>query len=82
MRVPITDWAWVHQRINVTDVLRGAVELMRREILRQHPEAVEVNAVLIDFFLYDLAKEKESSGTFVWIFVCAHNMEPVRRSHT
>jgi hypothetical protein len=42
--------------------LRGcsiwAVELIRREILKEHPEA-EVNAVLIDFFLYDLAKERE-----------------------
>lgn len=42
--------------------LRGcsiwAVELIRREIVRNHPDA-EVNAVLIDFFLYDLAKEKE-----------------------
>jgi hypothetical protein len=32
------------------------VELMRREIKRQNPEA-EVNAILIDFFLYDSAKE-------------------------
>ncbi|KAK5133714.1 hypothetical protein LTR08_007468 [Meristemomyces frigidus] len=43
--------------------LRGcsiwAVELIRREILRAHPDAQQVNAVLIDFFLYDLAKEKE-----------------------
>ncbi|KAK0259766.1 hypothetical protein LTR57_018277 [Friedmanniomyces endolithicus] len=44
--------------------LRGcsiwAVELIRREIVRQHPEAEGVvNAVLIDFFLYDLAKERE-----------------------
>lgn len=42
--------------------LRGcsiwAVELIRREILRNHAEA-HVNAVLIDFFLYDLAKERE-----------------------
>lgn len=42
--------------------LRGcsiwAVELIRREIVKNHPEA-EVNAVLIDFFLYDLAKERE-----------------------
>ncbi|PPJ56604.1 hypothetical protein CBER1_01808 [Cercospora berteroae] len=44
--------------------LRGcsiwAVELIRREILRKYPEATAVNAVLIDFFLYDLAKEKEA----------------------
>ncbi|KAK0343130.1 hypothetical protein LTR91_021964 [Friedmanniomyces endolithicus] len=44
--------------------LRGcsiwAVELIRREIVRQHPEAEGVvKAVLIDFFLYDLAKERE-----------------------
>lgn len=37
------------------------VELIRREILRQHPEAT-VNAVLIDFFLYDTMKEREASG--------------------
>lgn len=47
--------------------LRGcsiwAVELLRREIAREHPEAAaRVNAVLIDFFLYDLAKEKEAQG--------------------
>jgi hypothetical protein len=43
-----------------------AIELIRREILSQHPEVneeVEMNAVLIDFFLYDLAKEREGSGT-------------------
>lgn len=42
--------------------LRGCsiwcVELIRREILRQHPKA-EVNAILIDFFLYDTMKERE-----------------------
>ena len=37
------------------------VELIRREILRQHPEAT-VNAVLIDFFLYDTMKKREASG--------------------
>ena len=46
--------------------LRGcsiwAVELIRREIANRHPEAA-VNAVLIDFFLYDLAKEKEKDPT-------------------
>jgi len=45
--------------------LRGcsiyAIELVRREILRAHLDA-EVNAVLIDFFLYDLAKEREMQG--------------------
>ncbi|KAK4494844.1 hypothetical protein PRZ48_014200 [Zasmidium cellare] len=39
-----------------------AVELIRREIVRAHPEATNVNAVLIDFFLYDLAKEREALG--------------------
>jgi Potential Queuosine, Q, salvage protein family len=37
------------------------VELLRREILREHPEA-KINASLIDFFLYDLMKEKERDG--------------------
>lgn len=37
------------------------VELIRKEILRNHPEA-EVNAVLIDFFLYDTMKELEAAG--------------------
>ncbi|KAL8705067.1 MAG: hypothetical protein Q9201_001793 [Fulgogasparrea decipioides] len=34
------------------------VELIRREIVRQHPKA-EINAVLVDFFLYDTMKERE-----------------------
>ncbi|KAF2018644.1 hypothetical protein BU24DRAFT_430816 [Aaosphaeria arxii CBS 175.79] len=38
-----------------------AVELLRREILKLDPE-MEVNAILIDFFLYDLAKEREKAG--------------------
>jgi hypothetical protein len=52
--------------------LRGcsiwAVEMLRRQIVRDHPEAEsEVNAVLLDFLLYDLAKEFESTGTLrVW----------------
>ncbi|KAL8861728.1 MAG: hypothetical protein Q9178_001929 [Gyalolechia marmorata] len=45
--------------------LRGCsiwcVELIRKEILRQHPKA-EVNAILIDFFLYDTMKEREAEG--------------------
>ncbi|KAL1304034.1 hypothetical protein AAFC00_000472 [Neodothiora populina] len=45
--------------------LRGCsiwtVELIKQEILRNHPEAT-VNAILIDFFLYDLAKENEKAG--------------------
>lgn len=49
--------------------LRGssiwAVELIRRQIVRDHPEAAnDVNSVLLDFLLYDLAKEFESSGKF------------------
>jgi hypothetical protein len=35
--------------------------MIRREIIRTHPDA-KVNAILIDFFLYDLAKEKEKAG--------------------
>ncbi|THW02012.1 hypothetical protein D6D25_08623, partial [Aureobasidium pullulans] len=45
--------------------LRGCsiwtVEMIRREIIRTNPSA-KVNAILIDFFLYDLAKEKEKAG--------------------
>ncbi|KAH8677953.1 hypothetical protein BX600DRAFT_140696 [Xylariales sp. PMI_506] len=37
------------------------VELLRREIKRQHPEA-KVNAILIDFFLYDTMKQLEGEG--------------------
>ncbi len=37
------------------------VELIRREILRQHPGA-KVNAILIDFFLYDTMKVREGAG--------------------
>lgn len=37
------------------------VELIRREIVRQHPDA-KVNAILIDFFLYDTMKEMEAAG--------------------
>jgi hypothetical protein len=37
------------------------VELVRQEIKEQHPEA-NVNAILIDFFLYDLMKERERAG--------------------
>lgn len=48
--------------------LRGcsiwAVEMIRRQIVQEHPEAeAEINAVLLDFLLYDLAKESESTGT-------------------
>jgi hypothetical protein len=45
--------------------LRGCsiwcVELLRQQILEINPKA-KVNAILIDFFLYDMAKEKESEG--------------------
>jgi hypothetical protein len=37
------------------------VELLRQEIASQHPEA-KVNAILIDFFLYDTMKEIEKAG--------------------
>ena len=50
---------------------RRAVELIRWDILRQHPEATEVNAVLIDFLLYDLAKEREASGKSHARHVCS-----------
>lgn len=43
-----------------------AVELIRRQIVSSHPEVErQINAVLIDFFLYDLAKEKEAQGAFI-----------------
>lgn len=38
-----------------------AVELLRREIVKLDPDT-KVNAILIDFFLYDLAKEKEKTA--------------------
>jgi len=45
--------------------LRGCsvwcIELIRREILRTDPSA-SVNAILIDFFLYDMMKKRESEG--------------------
>ncbi|KAI1842778.1 hypothetical protein JX265_005105 [Neoarthrinium moseri] len=37
------------------------VELIRREIKREHPDA-KVNAILIDFFLYDTMKQLEEQG--------------------
>jgi hypothetical protein len=43
---------------NCTGCSIWAVELLRREIVKLKPEA-KINAILIDFFLYDLAKEKE-----------------------
>ncbi|TVY42609.1 Queuosine salvage protein [Lachnellula subtilissima] len=45
--------------------LRGCsiwcVELIRRDIVRNHPDA-KINAILIDFFLYDTMKEREVAG--------------------
>ncbi|KAK5060104.1 hypothetical protein LTR84_009988 [Exophiala bonariae] len=39
------------------------VELLRQEIERKHPDAKgKLNAVLIDFFLYDTCKEMERKG--------------------
>lgn len=35
------------------------VELLRREIQRQHPGS-KINAILIDFFLYDTVKDQEA----------------------
>ena len=44
-------------------LLRGCsiwcVELICRKIRRKHPEA-KVNAILIDFFLYDTVKKQEA----------------------
>lgn len=37
------------------------VELIRKEIIRKNPGA-KVNAILIDFFLYDTMKEREAKG--------------------
>lgn len=37
------------------------VELIRREIMKQHPDT-HLNAILIDFFLYDTIKSMEASG--------------------
>lgn len=37
------------------------VELIKREIQRQHP-GTKVNAILIDFFLYDTMKKLEAEG--------------------
>ncbi|ERF74366.1 hypothetical protein EPUS_02053 [Endocarpon pusillum Z07020] len=45
--------------------LRGCsiwvVELIRRQIMNDHPDA-KVNSILIDNFLYDTLKEKEAAG--------------------
>ncbi len=45
--------------------LRGCciwvVELIRRQIVRDHPDA-KINSILIDTFLYDTLKEKEVAG--------------------
>lgn len=45
--------------------LRGCsiwcIESIRSEILREHPNT-HINAILIDFLLYDTAKEMEAEG--------------------
>ncbi|KAL2195951.1 hypothetical protein P885DRAFT_78878 [Corynascus similis CBS 632.67] len=38
------------------------VELLRREIVKKHP-GTHINAILLDFFLYDTIKEMEKAGT-------------------
>lgn len=62
--------------------LRGcsiwAVEMIRRQIVQEHPEAeADINAVLLDFLLYDLAKESESTGTFraCGVFPCTNPLD-------
>ncbi|KAI9828148.1 MAG: hypothetical protein M1832_003675 [Thelocarpon impressellum] len=61
--------------------LRGcavwAVELLRREIVRRHPEA-KFNAVLIDFFLYDTVKEREGAGKGEEGMVAHHRTRSIR----
>lgn len=37
------------------------IELIKREIMREHPES-KINAILIDFFLYDTMKQLEQDG--------------------
>ncbi|KAG9230378.1 hypothetical protein BJ875DRAFT_472354 [Amylocarpus encephaloides] len=50
-----------HWEIQLRGCSIWCVELIRREVLRKHPEA-KVNAILIDFFLYDTIKEREAAG--------------------
>lgn len=39
------------------------MEMIRRQIVKMHPEQEgRINAVLIDFYLYDTAKELEVEG--------------------
>lgn len=45
-----------------------ATELIRRQIAQQHQSADKVNAVLIDFLLYDWAKELEFDKGKVLVF--------------
>lgn len=44
--------------------IRGAsiwcVEMIRREILKKHPDT-HINAVLLDYYLYDTGKEMEAA---------------------
>jgi len=40
-----------------------AVELLKRELIKQHPEAKDkVNSILIDFLMYDTCKEREAAA--------------------
>ncbi|KAK5997218.1 Queuosine 5'-phosphate N-glycosylase/hydrolase [Cladobotryum mycophilum] len=50
-----------HWEIQLRACSIWCVELIKREILREHPDT-HVNAVLIDFFLYDTMKEMEAEG--------------------
>ncbi|KAF2728747.1 hypothetical protein EJ04DRAFT_546647 [Polyplosphaeria fusca] len=52
------------------------IELLRREILKLDPDA-KVNAILIDFFLYDLAKEREKNGDEVEEMIPHHRTRSI-----
>lgn len=55
-------WHWIIQSSNKAKGCSiWCVELIRREILKQHPD-MRINPILIDFFLYDIAKEREKDG--------------------
>lgn len=50
-----------HFEIEVRGCSIWAVELLRKEMIRQYPEAKDkVNSILIDFFMYDYCKEREA----------------------
>lgn len=56
-------WA-SHWEIEIRGCSIWAVELIKRQIQRQYPN-VDINAILLDFYLWDHAKEQESSGVSV-----------------